>query len=461
MHKIKEENRKYRKTSYLIVLLIVASILTACGFYGQQYPQEEKKSTGFIAAEPGVYDSADTAVVTAVDTQGKTITLKNMDVNRQYTLNYDGASYFYDKYGKTLSASQLKAGEIVDLTFFKSKKRLNTLQRSKTCFVHEGITNYRIDEEKHQISVGSGIYEFSDDMVILSDGKIAELIEINPIDSVTMYGIDSEVYSLVVDKGHGYVRLKNEEYFYGGFIEIGNDVVQRVTENMLLVVPEGIHQVVISNKGTSGVKEIDVRRNIELTLDVGDLKGAEPKYGTVVFTVTPSDAVLYIDGEKADYTQPIRLEYGIHQMILMKAGYNTLTQYIKVAQETAGIEAIMEKDPDVSGNDIDVSGNDTSSTAISGNTEASTETVLPNESANNTVTSTLSYYVTVDSPTDVELYIDGNYVGITPCSFKKEAGSHVITLRKTGYTSKSYTIQVDSEEKNVSYSFLDLTILED
>jgi len=460
LHKIIRS--KKNRILYMAILLAVAGVLTACAFNNQPISQQEKKSTGFIAADPGVYDSTDTAVVTAVDTESKTLTFKNMSVNRQYTLQYDGASYFYDKYGKALSASQVKPGEIVDLTFFKSKKRLNTLQRSKTGFVHEKIGNYRIDEEKHQISVGSGIYAYTDDMVILSDGKPAELMEINPIDRVTVYGIDSEVYSLVVEKGHGYVRLKNEEYFYGGFIEIGNDVVQRVTENMLLVVPEGIHQVVISNKGTSGVKEIDVRRNIELTLDVGDLKGAEPKYGSVVFSITPADAILYVDGEKADYSKPIRLEYGIHQMILMKAGYSTLTQYIKVAQESAGIEASMELDPDVSGNDIDVSGNDVESPESSEYANPfETEAVLPNEETGNAITSTLSYYVTVDSPTDVELYLDGNYVGITPCSFKKETGSHVLTLRKTGYTSKSYTIKVDSEEKNISYSFLDLTLLEE
>ena len=118
----------------MVVLLVIAGVLTACAFNNQPISQEEKKSTGFIAADPGVYDSADTAVVTAVDTENRTLTLKNMSVNRQYTLHYDGASYFYDKYGKALSASQVKPGEIVDLTFFKSKKRLNTLQRSKSSF---------------------------------------------------------------------------------------------------------------------------------------------------------------------------------------------------------------------------------------------------------------------------------------------------------------------------------------
>jgi len=141
-----------------------------------------------------------------------------------------------------------------------------------------------------------------------------------------------------------------------------------------------------------------------------------------------------------------------HQMILMKDGYHTLTQYIKVGQESAGIEATMEINPDVSGNNIDVSSN---------NIESVLEAEPITSTENNTVTSTLSYYVTIDAPSDVELYVDGNYVGITPCSFKKEAGSHVITLRKTGYTSKSYTIQIDEEETNISYSFLDLETLDD
>ena len=61
-------------------------------------------------------------------------------------------------------------------------------------------------------------------------------------------------------------------------------------------------------------------------------------------------------------------------------------------------------------------------------------------------------------PENVEVYLDGNYVGISPCSFKKTSGSHVITLRKSGYETRSYTVQVDDEQKDVSYSFVDLTV---
>lgn len=483
------KERKKKQCGIGILFLLCCLFLTACGLKKEE-PEQEKKDTGFVKADTGVYDSADTAAIADIDLEEKTIILKNMDVMRQYTLNYDGTSFFYDKYGKVISVTQLQKGEIVDVTFFKERKRLNSLQISGDAWCHKDISDYKLDEEKWQAEIGASTYAYSEDVVVISDGEPGDIIDINPVDTLTFRGIGTKVYSIVVEKGHGYVRLKNEEYFYGGWIEIGNKIIQKVTESMLLTVPEGNHQVVISNKGTSGVKDIEVRKDMELELDVGDLKGMEPKYGSVVFTITPKEALLYLDGEKTDYSSPVRLEYGIHQIIVMAEGYETISQYLKVGQESAGIEVEMKSLEDVSGNDVSGNENavtnelldevnkileekgydkisasdlnDDNKTNSTNNQENSTETTgsTQNKTENTPVTSTLSYYVTIDEPTGVEVYLDGNYVGIAPCSFKKEAGSHTITLRRTGYTAKSYTIQIDGEEKNVSYSFLDLVKIE-
>ena len=68
-----------------------------------------------------------------------------------------------------------------------------------------------------------------------------------------------------------------------------------------------------------------------------------------------------------------------------------------------------------------------------------------------------SYYkVYIDTPEGVEVYLDGNYIGISPVSFAKKPGTHTITLRKNGYVTRSYTIEIDKEEKDVTYSFADL-----
>ena len=97
------------------------------------------------------------------------------------------------------------------------------------------------------------------------------------------------------------------------------------------------------------------------------------------------------------------------------------------------------------------SSNQTSTTESSSSESSS---VSSNSSSSTSTTGT--YKVYLDSPTGVEAYVDGNYVGIVPCSFKKTSGSHVITLRMTGYETRSYTLQLDEEEKDVNYSFNEL-----
>ena len=68
-----------------------------------------------------------------------------------------------------------------------------------------------------------------------------------------------------------------------------------------------------------------------------------------------------------------------------------------------------------------------------------------------------SYYkVYIDTPEKVEVYLNGNYIGISPVNFAKKPGTHTITLRKNGYVTRSYTIEIDKEEKDVTYSFADL-----
>ena len=63
----------------------------------------------------------------------------------------------------------------------------------------------------------------------------------------------------------------------------------------------------------------------------------------------------------------------------------------------------------------------------------------------------------IESPEDAEIYIDGIYVGISPALIQKpEAGTHVVTLSKNGYVTKSYTISVANDDNDVTLSFSEL-----
>lgn len=256
-------------------------------------------------------------------------------------------------------------------------------------------------------------------------------MDLNPSDVLTFLGIGSQVLTVRVDKGHGYLRLENDENFVGGWIEIGQTKIQRITDDMLVLVPEGSYQVNISNKGGGGVKSVVIRRNEETVLDIGDLEIPEPQYGMVLFSMNPSTAQLYIDGSPVDPSEPIRLEYGLHQLIARAEGYQSITQYIRVGQESAGINVMLDANQ--------------------------TEDEMESSQESSSGQTTDNYYkVYIDAPERVEVYLDGNYMGISPCSFEKISGTHIVTLRKTGYTTRSYTIEVDNEAKDISYSFADL-----
>ena len=56
----------------------------------------------------------------------------------------------------------------------------------------------------------------------------------------------------------------------------------------------------------------------------------------------------------------------------------------------------------------------------------------------------------------MEVYLDGNYIGLSPVSFGKTVGSHTITLRKSGFETRSYTIYLYNDGKDTNYSFSEL-----
>ena len=155
----------------------------------------------------------------------------------------------------------------------------------------------------------------------------------------------------------------------------------------------------------------------------------------VLFSLSPSNAELYIDGTKTDASAPVSLEYGMHQLIVRAENYHSVTRYVSVAQESGGVDIVLDPVND--------------------------DTKNSSSSTNSSSQITTNYYkVYVDAPEHAEVYLDGNYIGISPCSFRKTAGSHTITLRRTGFVTRSYTVQIDDESKDLTLSFADLVASE-
>ena len=182
-------------------------------------------------------------------------------------------------------------------------------------------------------------------------------------------------------------------------------------------------------------RNIEIKRNKETELDLKDVCATEEEqYGNLIFAVTPKEAEVYMDGEYVDISMPYQTEYGIHQLMVRAKGYQTVIQYIKVGQENATIQVTLQeqKEDSVSSNQIKNPDTSDSATSATGGT------------------------LTISGPEGAELYMDGNYIGIIPKSVKKTKGVHVIVLRKSGYETRSYTINIEDEKTDQTMSFSEL-----
>ncbi|MCL2717804.1 MAG: PEGA domain-containing protein [Lachnospiraceae bacterium] len=378
----------------------------------------------------GTYDSMDTAVVENVDTEAKSITLINYSLDKSYTLEYDALTAFWDKFDQALSVAQISMGEIVDVCFMKNEKRLVSLQQSKDAFSFDNISKFTLDGGRRIAIIGDENFRLTPSTLIASDNRRIETTDIIARDIVTIRGIDRDIWSIVVQRGHGYLKLVNDFYAIGGWIEIGQNIIQKITDNMLLTVPEGTFDIHISARGFSTTRKVTIERNKETTIDLGDVEIEIPRTGKVLFNVYPNTATVYIDGAEVDIRGVIELPFGLYQVVCEAPGYDTVTIHIRVSQDIASVSITM----DVAGTNREENNN-------------------ASVSDNNLQIETGRNRVYIEAPVDVEVYQDGVYMGISPVHFEKVPGSRTITLRRQGYITKSYQIHLDSEATDVTYSF--------
>ncbi len=482
----------------LILSLAFLTAFTACAKIpgvGKTGGDEEE----FVQAEKFVY--SDTCVVTNVSKNGQEFTFQNLETGLRYTLSYDNLTFFFDRYGDSMTGSQLTGGQICNISFYREEKKLKSLEITSDYFSYSNVEGFRFYNSATRMEYLGDKYELDDNVVICSGRENIDVLEIADTDVLTLHGKDHVIYSITVDKGHGYLSLDNDKYFIEGFIEVGKDI-RKITEEMLLTVPEGKYSVLISKDGTSAVREVTIGRNQEATIDLGDIE-IKKNYGYISFMTEPSDAIIYLDGVKVkDTAKPVRVEYGIHELIVRADGYESISRYVSVGAPNADVKIKLNKlsdgsdttdtsatDNDKTDENKDDDKNDTDKTDTDKDKDKDDNPDSPsvgdapvpsdNPTDNNndkpdtkpddkptenpddgTGERAGVGKIYVEAPKGAELYLDGTLIGTVPISFDKKLGTMVITLKKAGCQTRSYTINVEETESDSNYSFSDLLALE-
>ena len=454
------------------ILSALLTMVTVSSFFGcEKKPAQTPVTTvnEDPVEEPSIFIYSDTCIVVKSNKSEQSFTFQNLETGLRYTLSYDNLTFFTDSHAAALTASQVTIGQICNISFYREEKRLKSLEVSPDYFSYSNVEGFKFYNAATRMEYLGDKYELDENLVVCSGKETIDRLEIADNDVITIHGNGHKIYSINVDKGHGYISLENDKYFIDGFIEVNKDI-RKISEDMMITVPEGHYNVQVSKDGTSAVKEVTVGRNQEATIDLGDIE-IKKNFGSISFTVEPGNALLYIDGEKVnDIGKPVKMEYGIHEIIVRADGYESISRYISVGSPTSDVTLKLNKltddtdseEKEDSSENVNTTTNTDTSTNT--NTNTNTENTTENNTENNTNTennqNTASTKVYIDAPSGAELYLDGNYIGVVPTSFDKKIGTIVVTLKKEGCQPRSYTINVEDLTTDSRYSFSELLKLE-
>ncbi len=451
---------------FLAAVLLVSGCSASAGDTPAARPDTEDSDTEDTDISKKL-SASDIAVYVSFDPEKKTVRLLNKDNGKLYEVSYDSLTEYYDKYGKVSVIELFNAGDVVDVSVSVHSKTMSKMQQSPSSFIRRNLEKYTINPNRGVFSADGENFRINPDTPVFKGGKKMKLADISEGDELTVSGVDTDIYSIVITSGDGHVSLTGTEYFVGGWVQIGKDIIKPITDEMMIDVPEGEYDMVVTYNGRGGTKHINVERGKELKVDISDLKGELIKYGILVFTILPSgvSATVRIDGEEYDYLQPIELEYGVYRLEVEAKGYIPVKEYLSVGQDMSNVQIeLMEAEDETEEEETKPEKKDTLSSENIGGPPSNLQTpvssnVFPSSSssapAENTggISTTVKGRLYIDAPEGAEVYYDGSYKGVVPCNFPKTTGTHVVTLRQDGYRTKTYTITLDDTIENETYSF--------
>ncbi len=441
-----------RKKLIILTILCLVLLLVGCDTNTdvKVYEDTEEVTVTHVEVER-------TAVVTDIDLETNIISFKDCISSEDFQLIYHGGVSVLNTYGRDIGIGGIGNGSVVDVFYYSDTEKIVSIALNDKTTVLKGITKFSADPSSGTAKYKGTSCTLWEDVVAYDGDKALDIKEVNTEDQVTLSFFGGKLVSVVIELGHGYVRLANQDTYVGGMVEIGYDVIVPVTSDMLVAVREGKYTLRIYNGNYSDSKPVEVRKGKEVTVDLTDI--AIPT-GTVTFNITPADATLYIDGEEQDDFAYTNL-YGTYSIRITCEGYNTFNGSFKISQSVNTFDIELKENEDqkeTTEETTETTGESSQTTTETTGSDSNTpQDGSTTEKPGTEGSSTTGNTITINGPAGAGVYVDGDYVGLAPVTFPKVVGTHTITLYKTGYLIKSYTITAADNGENDEHTFPELT----
>lgn len=351
--------RKLRYMYYSIILSMI--LLAGCGQQtrpvstAQYYNPAKETAADTEEAEDAVAKTSigtDLYLIIGNDMTNEQLNLKQLASGKQYLYVYSLSTDFLDKYGNSATTMDFEPGRVIHIGKKDGEGRLLQAQIADEVWEYSDITKYSVDTERGIFKIADSKYSYDADLFVESNGEKIRLSDLNEKDKIRVVGIGTKILSVSVTTGQGILELRNTSVFEGSFIQVGSKIFAQITHNMKLEIPEGTYTVTVANEGYGGSKEVEIARGEICTLDLDELKGEGPKTGSITFYIDVEGATLSIDGDTVDYSAPVVLTYGVHELHAEADGYDDFDKKLFVNSAAANIDISLTGESTASDNDV-------------------------------------------------------------------------------------------------------------
>lgn len=437
-------------------LIIIATTTELSGVGNKKKSGRKEKPKNDISEELETIEGIDlTGVLIEIDEVTANIVVMDMQSGEKKLLYYDGGSNVRNKFDQVITMLQIEIGSIVDINY--KEKNITSLKQSSKSWEYKKVNNLSIDQSKKIMRISSNPFKYTDNLIILNaDGMFLDIDDVNEKSEFTLRGDGETIYSMIVTKGHGRLRLSNDDDFIGGMISIGYENPTKISKDMVLTVREGSFNLTVENNAYSATKHVKITRDEEVIVSLAGLGPEAEKLGLVDFKIEPEGADLYIGGKLVDYRRPVELTYGNHDIEISYIGYMSYKGKVEVAESGKIIRARL---PEISSEekvDIEVE-NSTEDDTPKGDTSKNnpkknntstqqgdiSDEVMEKLLKNKDYTIDKDHYIYIQKPIGASVYLNGEFIMTSPGRLPKVLGKHILTFIEKDFSTKSYPVEIE------------------
>ncbi|MCL2235233.1 MAG: PEGA domain-containing protein [Defluviitaleaceae bacterium] len=362
------------------------------------------------AAPPPVAQGSVRAVGLIRSIGGNHLDVYLFDEDRVHRYFIEPHSTLRDRVGSPATLPQFAVGEVVYIDHAPTSNTAETAQLSARVRRFVDITGITIENNEHLI-VGNYRFQLGDDPIILYNNQPITIADLDPIDLVTVRVFENSfVASIEVGRSHADVNIPANEEIVNGTVAVGTTVFATLDEGGMQVrVPTGQNRVIINGENIEPF-------TFDVTVSRGDIAninfdGLAFRAGSLTINTNTEEAILHIGDRWHPVNEPISLDFGEHELRLEAVGHHPAYQTVTIGAEAQEITINLE-----------------------------------------VIARTRNVIITT-SPSEVRIYLDDVFRGVTPLSTELELGRYSLTLERQGFLPTTTTIHL-TEDGNTVFSYI-------